>query len=97
MSFVAQEQAAFDQEVAKVKQWFQIDRFARVSRPYTAEDVVRKRGSINETYASNEQAKKLWSLLKEHKVSNYYHRQITLLLLPTVPWIQFKSYRWANT
>jgi isocitrate lyase len=35
-------------------------------RPYTAESVVAKRGSIKIEYASNTQAKKLFALLEEH-------------------------------
>ena len=35
-------------------------------RPYTAESVVAKRGSLKIEYASNAQAKKLFALLEEH-------------------------------
>ena len=41
-------------------------RFARVVRPYSAVDVVSKRGTIQIQYASNIQGKKLWALLSEH-------------------------------
>jgi isocitrate lyase len=44
----------------------QSPRFARVTRPYTAADVVSKRGTIPIQYPSNIQAKKLWALLSEH-------------------------------
>jgi isocitrate lyase len=40
-------------------------------RPYTAESVVAKRGTMKIDYASNAQAKKLFALLEEHaKVSS---------------------------
>lgn len=44
----------------------QSSRFAHTVRPYTAEQVVSKRGTIPLTYPSNIQAKKLWKLLEAH-------------------------------
>ncbi|EEB88042.1 hypothetical protein MPER_14356, partial [Moniliophthora perniciosa FA553] len=41
-------------------------RFARVKRPYTAAEVVAKRGTIPIQYPSNLMAKKLWNTLSEH-------------------------------
>ena len=41
-------------------------RFKKVKRPYTAEDVVSKRGTIRISYPSNVLAKKLWASLSEH-------------------------------
>jgi hypothetical protein len=35
-------------------------------RPYTAESVVAKRGTLKQDYASNTQAKKLFALLEKH-------------------------------
>ncbi|KAJ7147512.1 isocitrate lyase icl [Mycena crocata] len=63
---MSQERAAFAQEVAQVEQWWKNPRFARVKRPYTAAEVVAKRGTIPIQYPSNIQAKKLWSTLSEH-------------------------------
>ena len=45
---------------------YQRPRFARVKRPYTAADVVAKRGTIPIQYPSNIQGQKLWRLLSEH-------------------------------
>jgi isocitrate lyase len=39
-------------------------RFARVTRTYTAEDVVSKRGTLPLSYPSDVQAKKLWATLE---------------------------------
>jgi isocitrate lyase len=61
------EEAEFQRQVEEVKTWWKKDRFKLVTRPYTAEQVVIKRGTIHENYASNEQAKKLWNLLMVHK------------------------------
>lgn len=37
-----------------------------MTRPYTAEQVVSKRGTISQVYPSNEQGKKLWKTLEGH-------------------------------
>ncbi|KAJ3093058.1 isocitrate lyase 1 [Quaeritorhiza haematococci] len=67
--FVADEQKLFDQEVAEVKNWWKSERFRHTKRPYTAEDVVSKRGTMKQTYASDVQAKKLWKILKRHQAA----------------------------
>lgn len=66
-AFVDAEEARFQEEVAKVKEWWATDRFRLITRPYSAESIVSKRGNIDTEYASNIQAKKLWSLLKNHR------------------------------
>lgn len=43
----------------------QAPRFAGLVRPYTAEQVVSKRGTIEISYPSAQQGKKLFSILKE--------------------------------
>lgn len=45
---------------------FQSPRFARTKRPYSAADVVSKRGSIPIHYPSDLQGKKLWRTLEQH-------------------------------
>ncbi|KAE9404001.1 isocitrate lyase icl [Gymnopus androsaceus JB14] len=56
----------FATEVKQVLEWWKSPRFARVTRPYTAEEVVSKRGSLKIDYPSNTQAKKLFSILSKH-------------------------------
>lgn len=46
--------------------FYQTPRFARVKRPYTAEQVVSKRGSVSISYPSDALAKKLWSIFSRH-------------------------------
>ena len=41
-------------------------RFAGVKRPYTASQVVAKRGTLAINYPSDVQGKKLWKILTEH-------------------------------
>jgi isocitrate lyase len=65
--FVEQEIATFNKDVAEVKAWWATERFRNVKRPYTAESVVSLRGTMKQDYASNQQAKKLWSLLEHHQ------------------------------
>ncbi|TRM63982.1 isocitrate lyase [Schizophyllum amplum] len=63
---MSNERAAFAKEVAEVEEWWKSPRFARVKRPYTAAEVVSKRGTLPIQYPSNVQGKKLWTLLGEH-------------------------------
>ncbi|KAJ1551554.1 isocitrate lyase 1, partial [Nowakowskiella sp. JEL0078] len=67
--FISDEQLTFENEVAEVENWWNSDRFRKfdVKRTYSAKDVVRKRGTLQQTYASDTQAKKLWNLLLKHK------------------------------
>ncbi|KAG6886413.1 Isocitrate lyase [Termitomyces sp. T32_za158] len=60
------ERVAFAKEVAEVERWWNSPRFARVKRPYTAAEVVAKRGTLPIQYASNAMAKKLYALLSNH-------------------------------
>ncbi len=61
-----QELKLFQEEVEAVKQWWKNPRFAQTTRPYTAEQVVSKRGTLKQTYPSNIQAKKLYATLEAH-------------------------------
>ena len=46
------------------KDWAENPRWANVTRDYTAEDVVRLRGSVQEEYTiATRGAKKLWDLV----------------------------------
>ncbi|KAH8556274.1 isocitrate lyase [Umbelopsis sp. PMI_123] len=62
-----QEEREFQQQVDQLKQWWASPRFRLVKRPYTAEAIVSKRGTLQIDYPSNAQAKKLWTLLQNHK------------------------------
>ncbi|EJC98877.1 isocitrate lyase [Fomitiporia mediterranea MF3/22] len=66
VSDMSAERVAFEQEVRELEQRWQGERFSRVKRPYTAAQVVSKRGTIPISYPSDIQAKKLWRLLSEH-------------------------------
>jgi len=61
-----QEDQAYFSDVKNVEQWFKSPRFKGLVRPYTAEDVVNKRGTFRQTYPSAVQGKKLFALLSKH-------------------------------
>ncbi|ODA83382.1 hypothetical protein RJ55_01896 [Drechmeria coniospora] len=58
------EDAQFAKEVKQVKAWWSDARWRHTKRPFTAEQIVSKRGSLKIDYPSNAQAKKLWSILE---------------------------------
>ena len=59
------EDALFEQQVNEVKEWWSSSRYEEIKRPYSAEDVVSKRGTLQQTYPSSLMARKLFNLLKE--------------------------------
>ena len=59
------EEVAFQAEVQVVKEWWRDSRWCHMKRPYTAEQIVAKRGNLEIQYPSNHQAKKLWKVLEE--------------------------------
>ncbi|KAJ2302954.1 isocitrate lyase 1 [Coemansia sp. RSA 2705] len=63
---VEAEEARFRQQVEQVKQWWQSPRFRGITRPYTAESIVSKRGSVQPSYLSDAQAKKAFALFEQH-------------------------------
>ncbi|KAJ1674289.1 isocitrate lyase 1 [Spiromyces aspiralis] len=67
--FVDAEEQAFREEVEQVKQWWSSPRFKHTRRPYTAESIVSKRGTLRQEYVSNAMAKKLWALLQRHRAN----------------------------
>ncbi|KKZ66546.1 isocitrate lyase [[Emmonsia] crescens] len=59
------EDALFDEQVKAVREWWSSPRFEGIKRPYSAEAVVSKRGSLQQTYPSSIMARKLFNLLNE--------------------------------
>ncbi|EJT68715.1 isocitrate lyase [Gaeumannomyces tritici R3-111a-1] len=60
----SQEDDIFAREVAEVNKWWSDPRWRHTKRPFTAEQIVSKRGNLKVEYASNAQAKKLWKILE---------------------------------
>ncbi|OTA95066.1 hypothetical protein M434DRAFT_394119 [Hypoxylon sp. CO27-5] len=63
------EDEVFLKEVEEVKKWWSDPRWRYTRRPFTAEQIVSKRGHLKIEYASNAQSKKLWKIL-EHRFQN---------------------------
>lgn len=61
----AAEDALFAKQVEQVQQWWSSPRYKGIKRPYTAEDVVSKRGALQQTYPSSLMARKLFNILNE--------------------------------
>ncbi|KAJ1965426.1 isocitrate lyase 1 [Dipsacomyces acuminosporus] len=60
------EEQRFREQVEQVKKWWSSPRFRGITRPYSAESIVSKRGSILPTYPSDTQAKKAFALFESH-------------------------------
>ncbi|KAI1436951.1 isocitrate lyase [Xylaria sp. CBS 124048] len=59
------EDALYESQIRDVEAWWATPRFAGIKRPYTAADVVSKRGSQLQNYPSSVMARKLFNLVKE--------------------------------
>lgn len=60
----ANEEQQYLDEVAAVKKWWTDERWRYTKRPFTAEQIVAKRGNLKIEYPSNVQSKKLWRILE---------------------------------
>lgn len=61
-----EEEKAFQAEVEAVKKWWKEPRWEGITRPYTAEEIVMRRSTLQNPNASDAMAKKAYDLLKEH-------------------------------
>jgi hypothetical protein len=59
------EEKLYLDEVAAVKKWWADSRWRYTKRPFTAEQIVAKRGNLKIEYPSNTQSKKLWKILED--------------------------------
>jgi len=58
------EEKSFREEVKAVEQWWTDSRWRYTKRPFTAEQIVTKMGTIKPQYANNAMSKKLWAILE---------------------------------
>ncbi|EKV07269.1 Isocitrate lyase [Penicillium digitatum] len=65
------EDRQFAEEVQAVQNWWKDSRWRYTKRPFTAEQIVAKRGNLKIEYPSNVQAKKLWGIIE----SNFQNKQ----------------------
>jgi isocitrate lyase len=61
----AAEDALFEKQIKDVEVWWQSPRYEGIKRPYSAADVVSKRGSLQQVYPSSIMARKLFNLLNK--------------------------------
>ncbi|EAW10775.1 isocitrate lyase 1 [Aspergillus clavatus NRRL 1] len=74
MGYLEDEDQKYLDDVQAVKAWWTDSRWRYTKRPYTAEQIVAKRGNLKIQYPSNDQSKKLWNILEsnfEKKVASY--------------------------
>jgi len=64
MADIEREDQQFQAEVAAVQKWWAGQRWRYTKRPFTAEQIVSKRGNLTIEYPSNVQSKKLWKMLE---------------------------------
>ena len=79
MSLLEQENQKYLDDVEAVKQWWTDSRWRYTKRPFTAEQIVAKRGNLKVEYPSNVQSKKLWQILEGRYKVNEERSQIGML------------------
>jgi isocitrate lyase len=65
MAYIEQEEKKYLEDVQAVKDWWKDSRWRYTKRPFTAEQIVAKRGTLKIDYPSNVQSKKLWRLVED--------------------------------
>lgn len=65
----AAEDALYEQQLKDVAAWWASPRYKGIKRPYSAADVVSKRGSQMQTYPSSVMARKLFNLVREREAA----------------------------
>jgi isocitrate lyase len=73
MTHTDQEEQEYLRDVEAVKQWWTDSRWRYTKRPFTAEQIVQKRGNLKIEYPSNAQAKKLWKIMEQRFAVRSYH------------------------
>ena len=81
----ASEDALFDAQVQQVKDWWETARYEGIKRPYSAEDVVSKRGTLQQTYPSSLMARKLFDLFERRAKAGEPVHTSAFSLPQTVP------------
>lgn len=65
----AAEDELYEQQIKEVETWWNSPRYEGIKRPYSAADVVSKRGSQQQSYPSSVMARKLFNLIKEREAN----------------------------
>lgn len=65
-----------------MRDWWASPRYKGIKRPYSAEDVVSKRGALQQTYPSSLMARKLFNLLEEKAAKGEPVHTSAFILVP---------------
>ncbi|KKA30508.1 hypothetical protein TD95_002079 [Thielaviopsis punctulata] len=65
----AAEDELYAAQLKEVEDWWKTPRFQGIKRPYSADDVVSKRGTVSQQYPSSLMARKLFNLVKEREAA----------------------------
>jgi isocitrate lyase len=77
----AAEDALYEQQLKDVESWWASPRYEGIKRPYSAADVVSKRGSQMQSYPSSVMARKLFNLIREREAKGEpIHTSMSILL-----------------
>ncbi|RAQ66755.1 isocitrate lyase AcuD [Aspergillus flavus] len=74
MGYLEDEDKKYLDDVQAVKAWWTDSRWRHTKRPFSAEQIVAKRGNLKIEYPSNVQSRKLWKILEsnfENKVASF--------------------------
>lgn len=106
MSPLDHEEQLFQADVKAVKQWWADSRWRYTKRPFTAEQIVAKRGSLKIDYPSNVQSRKLWQIVESRfrassltssiLVSVDRSERMVTRALPMAAWNRRCLRRWRN-
>ena len=72
MTHIDDEEQQYLQDVEAVKKWWTDSRWRYTKRPFTAEQIVQKRGNLKIEYPSNAMSKKLWNMM-EDRFAVHFH------------------------
>ena len=87
MAIEDHEEQLFLREIDAVKQWWSDARWRYTKRPFTADQIVAKRGNLKIQYPSNDQSKKLWNIVESRfKVSPPSAGHIFSMLTKCAEW-----------
>lgn len=64
------EECIFNDQIRQVREWWSSPRYQGIKRPYSPEDVVSKRGTLQQVYPSSLMARKLFNLLEERAAAS---------------------------
>lgn len=107
MSPEDQEDQLYQEDVEAVKKWWSDPRWRYTKRPFTADQIVAKRGSLKINYPSNEMSKKLWNIIEgRFKVCRIQGFSTRILISfvrtgkrasPMAVWSRRCSHKWRST